>query len=191
MVMNRSDRFLSKLGSLIVLPTLFLLFSACANHHEQASVNRVPASHSLSASTQPDEEVKPSGSEVEKGSPREEAGKTVVLSKASDSKVQVTQKSTMKEPEISLDDLVERLKKTEAIGVFTKLAIRSDVLDFKESIDTYRKNGELEKYIGHLRDHFDGLLLKILALLERDPPLSRDIQHARESIWRSFLEAKS
>ena len=109
----------------------------------------------------------------------------------SQSKVLVVQKSVVNKAEISMDELVERLKKTEAIGVFTKLAIRSDVLDFKESIDTYRKKGELEKYIAHLRDHFDGLLLKILALLERDPPLSRDIQHARESIWRSFLEAKS
>jgi len=103
----------------------------------------------------------------------------------------VAQKADVKPPEIGMDELVERLKKTEAIGVFTKLAIRSDVLDFKTSIDTYRKKGELERYLGHLRDHFDGLLLKILALLERDPSLSKDIQHARESIWRSFLEAKS
>ena len=100
-------------------------------------------------------------------------------------------KSVIKTPEINMDELVERLKKTEAIGVFTKLAIRSDVLDFKSSIDTYRKKGELDRYVGHLRDRFDGLLLKILALLERDPALSKDINHARESIWRSFLEATS
>ena len=112
-------------------------------------------------------------------------------SQISQAKVQAAQKSVPNKPAISMEELVERLKETEAIGVFTKLAIRSDVLDFKESINTYRKKKKLESYIGHLRERFDGLLLKILALLERDPPLSRDIQHARESIWRSFLEAKS
>jgi len=93
--------------------------------------------------------------------------------------------------QISLDELVERLKKTEAIGFLTKLAIRSDVMDFKTSVDTYRKKGTLKKSIGHLRDHFDGLLLKIMTLLERDPDLSRDIHLARESIWKSLLEVRS
>ena len=101
------------------------------------------------------------------------------------------QKQQPATPKISLDELVERLKATEAIGVLTKLTIRSDVMDFKASVDSYRKKGKLEQYIDRLRDHFDGLLLKIMALLERDPDLSRDIQMARESIWKSLVEATS
>ncbi len=93
--------------------------------------------------------------------------------------------------ELNLDELVERLKKTDAIGILTKLTIRSDVLDFKDIVDSYRERGQLEKHLAELKERFNGLLLKILALLERDPSLSKDIYLARESIWKSFVEAKS
>lgn len=91
-------------------------------------------------------------------------------------------------PQINLSQLVERLKQTDAIGFLTKLTIRSDVLEFKESVDAYRRNGGLSRHLDTLRGQFDGLLLKIMALLDRDPALSKDIYYARESIWRSILE---
>ncbi|MCF7822065.1 MAG: hypothetical protein K9M17_06450 [Mariprofundaceae bacterium] len=94
-------------------------------------------------------------------------------------------------PEITIEQLTERLKETEAIGFLTKLAIRSDVLDFRQSVESYRKRGSFEANAEKLRGYFNGLLLKILALLERDPALSRDIYLARESIWKSLVEAKS
>ncbi|MDT8375976.1 MAG: hypothetical protein RQ867_04460 [Mariprofundaceae bacterium] len=103
----------------------------------------------------------------------------------------VSQKVEARPPEISMEQLIERLKNTEAIGFLTKLAIRSDVLDFKQSVESYRKQGVLEENAEMLRGYFNGLLLKILALLERDPALSRDIHLARESIWKSLVEAKS
>ena len=103
----------------------------------------------------------------------------------------VTQKIEVKPPEISMEQLIERLKMTESIGFLTKLAIRSDVLDFKQSVESHRKRGVFEANAKMLREYFNGLLLKILALLERDPTLSRDIHLARESIWKSLVEAKS
>lgn len=157
-----------------------------ASNH--ASLSTPPAS---STTPEPADHMKSSDGEGDISSSMNGESPIEGSSQISQAKVQVAQKSVPNKPEISMEDLVERLKETEAIGVFTKLAIRSDVLDFKESINTYRKKKKLENDIGHLRERFDGLLLKILALLERDPPLSRDIQHARESIWRSFLEAKS
>ena len=89
---------------------------------------------------------------------------------------------------IGLEQLVERLKKTEAIGFLTKLAIRADVLDFKNTVESFRKRGENTET---LRSRFDGLVLKILALLEHDPDLSKEIHFARESIWKSLVEVKS
>jgi len=100
-------------------------------------------------------------------------------------------KTEAKLPEITMEQLVERLKATEAIGLFTKLAIRSDVIDFKKSIESFRKRAAFEKNAKMLKSRFDGLLLKILALLERDPVLSKDIHLARESIWKSLVEVKS
>jgi len=187
--MNGSEIVSLKVVSLLLA---LLMVAGCAKH--------VETSGPLMSSSKPKQETATSlskkGDEVVE-SKQSDSGATVTTSRAKQvskedlSESQDPAKSVIKTPEINMDELVERLKETEAIGVFTKLAIRSDVLDFKTSIDSYRKKGELERYLGHLRDHFDGLLLKILALLERDPSLSKDIQHARESIWRSFLEAKS
>lgn len=101
------------------------------------------------------------------------------------------QKASVETPELGLEQLVARLKQTEAIGFFTKLAIRSDVFDFKESVETYRKREMFEENAELLRGRFNGLMLKILALLDSDPALSRDIHLARDSIWKSLVEVKS
>lgn len=89
-----------------------------------------------------------------------------------------------------MDTLVERLKKTDAIGFFTKLAIRNDVVDFSELIQKYRQESKLEARIKDIRARFEGLFLKIVALLEKDPNLSRDIYLARENIWKDLLKEK-
>jgi len=89
-----------------------------------------------------------------------------------------------------MDVLIERLKKTDAIGMFTKLALRSDALDMVDMIKAYNKH--MARYsLKELRARFDGLLLKVLVLLDDDPGLSRDISLARENIWKSLLEVKA
>jgi len=92
---------------------------------------------------------------------------------------------------LDMDILVERLKQTKAIGFFTKLAIRNDVMDLLALIDTYRKKSLLDARLNDIRARYDGLFLKIVALLEDDPDLSRDIYLARERIWKSLLEVKA
>jgi len=85
--------------------------------------------------------------------------------------------------------LIERLKKTDAIGMFTKLALRSDALDMMDMITAYNKH--MARYsLKELRARFDGLLLKVMALLDDDPGLSKDISLAREEIWKSLLTNK-
>jgi len=87
--------------------------------------------------------------------------------------------------------LKERLKGTDAIGFFTKLAIRNDIVDLMDKIKQYRKRSILKANMKKIRNSFDGLLLKIIALLEKDPNLSRDLYVGRESIWESLLEVKA
>jgi len=91
---------------------------------------------------------------------------------------------------ISMDELVERLKETKAIGFFTKLAIRSDVLGFQDKVKKMRKNNQIKDKIEDIKASFDGLLLKIMALLEKDPDLSKEIYLARHSIFKSLLEVQ-
>ena len=92
---------------------------------------------------------------------------------------------------IDLAMLTKRLKNTDAIGVFTKLAIRSDIMDLKDEIESYRQKAVLQAKLKDARAKFDGLLMKIVALLEADPDLSSDLYSARESIWKSLLGVKA
>jgi len=94
-------------------------------------------------------------------------------------------------PALNLDALIERLKNTDAIGFFTKLAIRNDVMDFSAMVKRYRQQAVLKARIQDVRARFEGLFLKIVALLEKDPALSRDIYLARERIWKQLVEEKA
>ncbi|MDQ7000985.1 MAG: hypothetical protein Q9M12_08905 [Mariprofundus sp.] len=92
---------------------------------------------------------------------------------------------------VDYKELEERLKHTDAIGFFTKLAIRNDIVDLVDKIKQYRKKSMLKARMKEIRARFDGLLLKIIALLEEDPDLSRDLYVGREAIWESLLEVKA
>lgn len=107
------------------------------------------------------------------------------------SKRMLASKSATNTPNVTLKILTERLKHTDAIGVFTKLAIRSDIMDLKNDIQTYKQKSELQSKLKDIRARFDGLLMKIMALLDGDPDLSHDLYAARESIWKSLLGVKT
>lgn len=86
-------------------------------------------------------------------------------------------------PPLDLKSLETRLKETEAIGVFTKLALKKQVGDL---LDTFRAfyQGRLKSTLAELRRPYDLLLLKLLALLQdSDPPLAAAIVASREAIW--------
>jgi len=90
----------------------------------------------------------------------------------------------------NMDALIERLKNSDAIGVFTKLALRSDAMDVVDEVKNWREHkGRMS--LSEIRARFDGLLLKVLALLDDDPALSADISMARDNIWNSLLEGKA
>lgn len=92
---------------------------------------------------------------------------------------------------IDMETLTSRLKETKAIGFFTKLAIRNDVSDLMDDVKRYRKKSMLATKMKEIRESFEGLLMKIVALLDDDPELSRDLYVGRESIWKSLLEVKA
>jgi hypothetical protein len=86
-------------------------------------------------------------------------------------------------PTLSLADLVQRLRDTRAIGVFTKLSLKNQVDDLLGAFrDLYK--GPNKQPPAQLRQQYDQLLVKVLGLLQQgDPPLAQAIASSREAIW--------
>ncbi len=91
-----------------------------------------------------------------------------------------------------MDVLIERLKETAVIGFFSKMALRSDALDLVDDIKQFKASGsQPETQLTELRASFNGLLLKVLALLNDDPVLAQNIRTAQNKIWSNLLEVNT
>jgi hypothetical protein len=84
---------------------------------------------------------------------------------------------------LDLKSLETRLKATSGIGVFTKITLKNQVDDLLARFRSFYK-GDLAATLAQLRQSYDQLVLKVLALLQdADPPLATAIAASRESIW--------
>ncbi len=93
------------------------------------------------------------------------------------------QKETV-EPPLDLDLLEQRLRETKAIGVFTKLALKNQVDDLLDKFRDFYQ-GRSNTSLAQLRQPYEMLILKVLALLQdSDPALARDLVESREAIWK-------
>ncbi|HXH12094.1 MAG TPA: hypothetical protein VNP04_20295 [Alphaproteobacteria bacterium] len=102
----------------------------------------------------------------------------------------------MAEPEaapsqLDLDALEQRLRETDAIGFFTKLALASQI---NSLLDTFRDfhNGEGTVTRDELWERYYLLLFKVVTLLQDgDPDLAQEIYAAREGLWELLLDPKT
>ena len=86
-------------------------------------------------------------------------------------------------PPLDLTSLEKRLRETDAIGVFTKLTLKNQVDDLLSQFRAYYE-GRVKTRLADLRQPYDLLILKVLALLQdRDPSLANAILASREEIW--------
>jgi hypothetical protein len=86
-------------------------------------------------------------------------------------------------PPLDLTALQTRLKETKAIGVFTKITLKNQANDLLNQFRAYYQ-GRIKTTLAQLRQAYDMLLLKVLALLQDgDPELAHAIVTSRESIW--------
>lgn len=84
---------------------------------------------------------------------------------------------------LDLDRLEKRLKETSAIGFFTKIALKDQVDELLDKFHAFYK-GRSNFSLAQLRQPFDFLIMKVLALLQdNDPQLANDILASREAIW--------
>jgi hypothetical protein len=89
---------------------------------------------------------------------------------------------------LDLMSLERRLRNTHAIGVFAKLSLKNQVDDLLEQFRGFYK-GTIRMPLAALRQRYDLLMLKVLALLQdRDPPLAANIGASREAIWRILAD---
>ncbi len=86
-------------------------------------------------------------------------------------------------PTLDLNALKEQLKKTKAIGVFTKLSLKNQVDDLLQQFrDYYQGKTKITK--AQLRRSYDLLLMKVLSLIQdADQRLASAIVASREAIW--------
>jgi hypothetical protein len=67
--------------------------------------------------------------------------------------------------------------------VFTKLSLKNQVDDLLSRLRALH-HGQPKPPLTELRQQYDGLLLKVVTLLQDgDPPLASSILSSRESIW--------
>ena len=87
------------------------------------------------------------------------------------------------EPPLDIAALKARLRDTNAIGVFTKLALKNQVDDLLQQFRAHYRGGQ-KTSVAALRQPYDMLVLKVLALVQdSDPSLARTISGSREAIW--------
>jgi hypothetical protein len=86
-------------------------------------------------------------------------------------------------PPLDLAALEKRLRETDAIGVFTKIALKNQVDDLVNQFRAYYQ-GRAKTTLAELRQPYDMLLLKVLSLVQdSDPALAKTIVASREAIW--------
>ncbi len=98
--------------------------------------------------------------------------------------------AVVKKQELPLDvaALKERLRETNAIGVFTKLALKNQVDDLLQQFRAHYLSGQ-KTNVAALRQPYDMLVLKVLALIQDgDPSLARTISGSREAIWNILAD---
>ena len=89
---------------------------------------------------------------------------------------------------MDLDGLETRLRKTKAIGLFTKLELKSQVNELLDDVENYHE-AKSSLSLGQLEEHFNLLVMKLLVLLENeDPQLHREIARARPVLWTALAD---
>ncbi len=86
-------------------------------------------------------------------------------------------------PALDLASLKQRLRDTNAIGVFSKLSLKNQIDDL---LDEFRAmyRGKVNTPLTTLRQRYDLLIMKVLSLLQdSDQALASDISSSREVIW--------
>jgi hypothetical protein len=95
------------------------------------------------------------------------------------------------QPQLDFKAMEQRLRDTSAIGVFTKLSIKNQVDDLLKAFRGYH-SGKIPPTLDELHQRFDGLLLKVVTLIQNDDAtLASSISASRGAIWERLSNKES
>ena len=87
-----------------------------------------------------------------------------------------------------LEEQIERFNRTKAVGVFTKLSIKSNVTRLNKSFGVYHQ-GERPPILEELKERFDLMVQEMVLLVQnKDPELAKDLYAARLLLWSSLAD---
>jgi hypothetical protein len=93
-------------------------------------------------------------------------------------------------PTLDLDALKEQLRATKAIGVFTKISLKTKVDDLMKQFRGHYQ-GKIKPTLAELRQSYDLLMMKVLSLLQDgDQKLASAVVSSREAIWALLADEK-
>jgi hypothetical protein len=94
-------------------------------------------------------------------------------------------------PQLDFKAMEQRLRDTSAIGVFTKLSIKNQADDLLNAFRGYYA-GHVPPTLDDLHGRFDGLLLKVVSLVQSDDAtLASSISASRGAIWEKLSNKES
>jgi hypothetical protein len=98
---------------------------------------------------------------------------------------------SMQRPQLDFKAMEQRLRDTSAIGVFTKLSIKNQVDDLLKAFREYHA-GRTPPTLDDLHQRYDGLLLKVVTLVQNDDAtLAASISASRSAIWERLSNRES
>jgi hypothetical protein len=96
-----------------------------------------------------------------------------------------------RKPQLDFKAMEQRLRDTSAIGVFTKLSIKNQVDDLLKAFRGYHA-GRTPPTLDDLHQRYDGLLLKVVTLVQNDDAdLAASISASRSAIWEILSNRES
>ncbi len=91
-------------------------------------------------------------------------------------------------PALDLEALADRLRATDAVGLFAKLAIEREVMDLARGFQRYHE-GDMAIGLHELRQRFEALRAGIAGRLKNgDPALAGDIAGSGATLWLAFRD---
>jgi hypothetical protein len=91
---------------------------------------------------------------------------------------------------LDFGSLATRLRKTKAISLLTKVAVKNESDDLLQKFRAYHTQHGIAT-LADLRRSYDLLFHKLYSLLqEADPPLARDIDRSRAAIWELLADPR-
>lgn len=88
------------------------------------------------------------------------------------------------------DALVDRVSNSKHLGFLTKLSLKQDVDQLRESIRKYY-DGTGESSLEKARERYDVMVHKLILLLQdKDRELAKSIDNGRENVWAILSDEK-